>query len=54
MDDGSGEGDYRRAALPSLRPDPEHGGCDIFTRRFQDIYSRRLQVYRPTFRRKGS
>ena len=42
MDDGSGEGDYRRPALVSLRPDPEHRGCDIFTRRFQDIYSRRL------------
>jgi hypothetical protein len=42
MDDGSGEGDYRRAALVSLRPDPDHRGCDIFTRRFRDIYSHRL------------
>jgi hypothetical protein len=42
MDDGSEEGDYRRAALVGLRPDSEHGGCDIFTRRIRDIYSSRL------------
>jgi hypothetical protein len=27
MDDGSEEGDYRRAALVGLRPDSEHGGA---------------------------
>lgn len=42
MDDGSGERDYRRKALVGLRPDPEHRGCDIFTRRVRDIYNRRL------------
>jgi hypothetical protein len=42
MDDGSGERDYRRKALVGLRPDPEHRGCDIFTRRLRDIYNRRL------------
>ena len=42
MDDGAEEGDYRRAALVGLRPDPEHGGCDIFSRRFRDIYTGRL------------
>jgi hypothetical protein len=44
MDDGSGERDDRRKALVGLRPDPEHRGCDIFTRRVRDIYSRRLQA----------
>ena len=42
MDDGSEEGDYRRAAWVGLRPDSEHSGCDIFTRRIRDIYSSRL------------
>jgi len=27
MDEGSEEGDYRRAALVGLRPDSEHGGA---------------------------
>lgn len=44
MNDGSEEGDYRRAALVRLRPDSEHGECDIFNRRFRDIYSSRLHV----------
>ena len=44
MDDGSGERDYRREALVGLRPDPEHRGCDIFTRRVRDIYNRRLHI----------
>ena len=44
MDDGSEEGDYRRAALVGLRPDSEHDGCDIFTRRIRDIYSSRLHI----------
>ena len=43
MDDGSEDGDYRGAAWVGLRPDPEHGRCDIFTRRIRDIYSSRLQ-----------
>jgi hypothetical protein len=43
MNDGSGKRDHRRTALVGLRSDPEHCGCDIFTRRFRDIYSRRLQ-----------
>lgn len=46
MDDGSAEGDYRRAALVGLRPDPEHGGYDTFTRRPRDIYSGRLHSSR--------
>jgi hypothetical protein len=37
MADGSGERDYRKKALVGLRPDPEHRGCDIFTRRVRDI-----------------
>jgi hypothetical protein len=44
MDDGSGERDYRQSALVALRSDPEHHGCDLFTRRFRDIYTRRLQI----------
>ena len=39
MDDGAAEGAYRRVPGVDLRPDPEHRGCDIFTRRVRDIYS---------------
>jgi hypothetical protein len=49
MNDGSEKRDHRRTALVGLRSDPEHCGCDIFTRRFRDIYSRRLQ-YPPQLR----
>jgi len=48
MNDGSGKRDHRRTALVGLRSDPEHCGCDIFTRRFRDIYSRRLQLAKKT------